>query len=102
MRAILRAQFVRLFQILDLERPSPSPSSNKSFVHLDLTMKKYVKTFLPRKQNQPQLSDADDEEPGDVPTVPKEPTEPSTSSSPPVHPIGCETLFEGASPIVAE
>jgi len=62
-------------------------------------MDKIVKTVLPGKKKQPQLPDTGDEGPADVPTVP---TEPSTSSSPSVHPTGCETLFEGAAPIVAE
>ena len=85
-------------QTLDLEllHITLSPLSSNSFVQLDLTMKKYLKALLPRKGNQPQLPDTGDEGSGDVPTVP------NTSSSSSACPIGCETLFEGAVPIVAE
>jgi len=56
-------------------------------------MKSYLKNLIPTKREHP---GADEEEAPAGQSISSMPTTPNS------HPVGCETLFEGASPIKAE
>jgi hypothetical protein len=100
MRAILGAHFVRSalgtlpllstiihFSIVCRVTDSHNPS---------VAMKKHLRNLLLKNKKQPQVLGTNDGGPSEAPAGP------STSSPPPAYPVGCETLFEGAVPIVAE
>ena len=59
-----------------------------------VAMKNPLKTLLRTKNKPPQVGTAD-ERPSDTP-------DPGNSSAPPAHSFGCEVLFHGEDPIVAE
>ena len=68
--------------------------------HLDrppftVAMKNPLKTLLRTKNKPPQVGTADERPSDSTP-------DPSNSGAPPVHSFGCEVLFHGEDPIVAE
>jgi hypothetical protein len=87
-------------------RPS-SPSSHCQFVRLDLDSLAMTSccldVILPRRWRQPCLVvRTDEEELGAVTENQRRTSIPPDAGSTSSHPVGCETLIEGASPIVAE